>query len=225
MITKAIWKILYNGSFDVSVSQFSETRNITCREQEVPIKNHSGENGWIWWTGCRKGRLNLSFAWIRDREQAKGTLDKCDNYYKMCRHIESGLSQLWCLNCTTAGDQALEMRWWRCWEVCVADRKGFVTDFSKASQKAVESDLVHPMCVDCSNFWEGVRPRFMNYTKKATPRSSTLFIIFHLTKNLGERLGVFYFKANAWEVEEIQFNRQRLTKDVEDKRPAQCLWD
>lgn len=70
--------------------------------------------------------------------------------------------------------------------MCVADRKDFVTDISKASQKAVERDLIYPLHVDCSNFWEGVRPRFTNYTKKATPQSSTFSIVFHLTKNMGK---------------------------------------
>lgn len=38
-------------------------------------------------------------------------------------------------------------------------------------------------------------------------------------------IGNVSIKTNAWEVEVLGDKRKWLTKDVEDKRPAQRLWD
>lgn len=160
MISKAIWKTLNNGSFDLSISQFSETRNIlkTCPEKEVLIRSEMGE--WMdlinklqkapW----RKKHLNWVLHNSLDREQAKGILDRCNNYYKMCRHIEGVLNRLWCLNCTVAGDldrmaEMLGGSWGRQERLC----NWFLKSFSEICGKW--SNLPH--ACGCPNLWESVR--------------------------------------------------------------------
>lgn len=198
MITIAIWKTLYNGSFDLSISQFSETRNITCLEQEVLIKDHRGENGWTWWIGCRmliEGRK----IWVKV-SMTPLVENRLKAYWinviiiTKCVDTEGALNQLWSLNCSAAGDPALEERWWSYWEVCVADRKGVVTDFSKASQKAAESDLIYPVLVDWPNLW-----KVGDQDSWTILRKPPIFNILHnfpINEEPGESLSDVYLKQN-----------------------------